>query len=516
MRPKTTAILLSVLFLLSPFLRAATDAAPEPPSPETDGTLPSLTAIAGQGMVGSHAYDFLEELSDDIGARVTGTPSAERAIVWGVAKMKSIGLVNVHTEKFQVTRGWSRVSAEAELLSPVERRLQVDSMGWVGSTPEGGVEAQIVTVNGYNLDDEVKQNASRWAGKILLAVHKGEPPKDREATYIKFGEFLKAASAAHAVAVIGGQGGSKSEGMRLTHTGAMGFDDFYSVPVVSIAAEDQDLLERLAGHGKSLRLKLNVQNRVTDGPVDSANVVGEIPGTEHPEQIVVVGGHLDSWDLAEGATDDGTGTASVLGAAEAIVKSGAKPRRTIRFVLFTGEEQGLLGSLAYVKAHQDEMASHLGDIILDYGQGPVTAMNLGGHKDLIPAVKKFTESVKAFGDLKVDDKVVFGTDTGPFTLAGLAGINLEQTSPEYKYTHHSSADTLDKVKPGTLIQNATLMALAAFWIAGRPDRLETPWTPEQTAKMLVEKKQDKMLKAFGLWPFGNLGSEEKKQAPSDQ
>jgi carboxypeptidase Q len=516
MRFKTAVISLSALFLFFPSLRAATDAAPEPPSPETDGTLPSLTAIAGQGMVGSHAYDYLEELSDDIGARVTGTPSAERAIEWGVEKMKAIGLKNVHTEKFEISRGWSRVSAEAELLSPVARTLKVDSMGWVGSTPTGGVETEVVPVNSYNLDEEMKQNAPHWAGKILLAIHKGEAPKDRASVFGKFGGFLKAAYAAHAVAVIGGQGGSKSEGMRLTHTGAMGFDELYDIPVVSMAAEDQDLLERLLDHGKTLRMKINVQNLVTDRPVDSANVVGEIAGTEHPEQIIVVGGHLDSWDLAAGSTDDGTGTASVLGAAEAIVKSGVKSRRTIRIVLFTGEEQGLLGSLAYVKAHKDEMPNHLGDIILDYGQGPVTAVNMGGHKELIPVVKKFTESMKSFGELKVDDKVVFGTDTGPFTLAGLAGINLEQTSPEYKYTHHSSADTLDKVQAGTLIQNATLMALAAYWIAARPDRLDMPWTPEQTAKMLVEKKEDKILKAFGLWPFGDLGAKDKDKKSDEE
>lgn len=513
MQRKTAAIFSSAFFLAASSLLAANDAPPEPASPATDGTLPALTAIAGEGMLASHAYDYLQELSDDIGGRVTGTPACARAIEWGIEKMKALGLANVHTEKWQLSRGWSRVSSSAELLSPVSRALQVDSMGWVGSTPAGGVEAEIVPVNAYDLDNEVKQNASHWAGKVLLAIQKGEAPKDRAEAFGKFGPFLKAAYAARAVAVIGGQGGSKAAGMRLTHTGALGFDAYYDIPVVSMTAEDQGLLERFLAQGKSLRLKINVQNRVTAGPVESANVVGEILGTEHPEQVFVVGGHLDSWDLAEGSTDDGTGATSVLGAAEAIVKSGQKPRRTLRFVLFTGEEQGLLGSLAYTKMHKTEMGNHLGDLILDFGQGPVTALSLGGRKDLIPAVTPFAASVKAFGDLKVDDNVVFGTDTGPFTLAGLAGINMDQDSPEYKYTHHSAVDTLDKVKPETLAQNSTLMALTAFWIATRPDRLDSPWTPEETAKMLVEKKEDKMLKTFGLWPFGNLG-EEKGKAPS--
>jgi carboxypeptidase Q len=505
MHRKTTVFLCCAVLALAATLGAASDVAPEPASPATDGTLPALTSIAGEGMLNSHAYDYLEQLSDDIGGRVTGSPACQRAIEWGVEKMKAIGLENVHTEKWQMSRGWTRVSASAELLEPVERRLKVDSMGWVGSTPAGGAEGEVVPVNDYDLDNEMKQNASSWAGKILLVVQKGEPPKDRMSSFAKFGPFLKAAYKAHAIAVIGGQGGRKSAGMRLTHTGALGFDTFYDIPVVSITAEDQDLLERFLDHGKTPRMRINVQNRITDGPVETANVVGEIRGTEHPEQIIVAGGHLDSWDLSEGATDDGTGVASVLGAAEAIVKSGRKPRRTIRFVLFTGEEQGLLGSLAYTRMHKSEMDNHLGDIILDNGQGPVDALNLGGRNDLIPALKKFAESVKAFGNLKVNDNVSFGTDAGPFTLEGLPGINMSQDSPDYKYTHHSAVDTLDKVKPEILEPNATLMALTAFWIADRPERLDTQWPPEQTAKMLVEKHEDKILKAFGLWPFGNLG-----------
>lgn len=327
-------------------------------------------------------------------------------------------------------------------------------------------------------------------------------------TFATFGKFLEAAYAAHAVAIIGGQGGSMASGMHITHTGAMGFDTYYQIPVVSMIAEDQQQLERFLDHGKTVRLHINVQNQVTSGPVDSANVVGEIRGTEHPEQVIVVGGHLDSWDLAEGTTDDGTGVATTLGAAEAIMKSGFKPKRTIRFVLFTGEEQGLLGSLAYTKTHKDEMQNHVAAIILDSGQGPVVSFNLGGHDDLIPAVKAFADNVNSFGEIKVDDRVTFGTDSGPFVLAGLPGIELGQDSPEYRYTHHSPVDTFDKVKPDLLTRDATLMGLISFWIADRPERLATPWPAEKTAAMLVDKKQDASLKAEGIWPFGDLGQKK--------
>jgi len=486
-------------------------AAPKPPSPAEDGTLPALTAIAGKGMMACHAYDDLEELSDQIGGRVTGSPEAAHAIEWGLAKMRALGLENVHTEKWMLSRGWTRVSADAELLAPIHRRLTIDSLGWVGSTPAGGVEAEVVPVNQNQLDDEMKDHASQWAGKVLLMVRKGEPPREPRGQFGKFGPFLKAAYAAHAVAVIGGQGGSRSAGMHLTHTGTLGFDQYYDIPVVSMTAEDQDQLERFLDQHKTVRVKIDVQNRVTPDPVESANVVGEIRGAGQPEQIIVVGGHLDSWDLAMGTTDNGMGVSTTLGAAEAILSAGVKPRRTLRFVLFTGEEQGLLGSLAYTKMHKTEMANHVAAVILDNGQGPVVRLNLGGRKDLIPAVKKFADAVKAFGELGVDDGLMFGTDTGPFTLEGLPGINMGQDSPDYRYTHHSEADTFDKVKPDILTRDATIVALTAFWIADRPERLAAPWPAEETAKMLVEKKQDEFLKTFGLWPFGDLGKQEKEK-----
>ena len=470
-----------------------------------DGMLRSLSAVAGAGMMQTNTYENLRELSDDIGGRVTGSPEAARAIAWGLDKMKAAGLENVRAETWQLSRGWTRISARAEIVAPIHRSLMIDSLGWVGSTPAGGAEADVMAVNSYQLDAQMK-DTSGWKGKILLVVHVGEPPADRMAGFAKFGNFLKTAHTAGALAVIGGQGGGVAQGMHLTHTGALGFDTYYDIPVVSMAAEDQEQLERYIERGKTVRLKIDVQNRVTDGHVESANVVGEIPGTEHPEQIILVGGHLDSWDLASGATDNGFGAVAALGAAEAIIKSGQKPLRTIRFVLFTGEEQGLLGSVAYVKAHQSEMPSHIAAVVLDNGQGPVVGLQLGGRADLIPAVKKLTTALQAFGNLKVDDEVEFGTDTGPFILAGLPGINLDQDSPEYKYTHHSAVDTFDKVQADILDRDATVMALTAFWIADRHERLASPWPQEKTAQMLVDKHQDLVLKLFGLWPFGNLGT----------
>ena len=478
----------------------------KPKGPEEDGTKPALARIAGEGLMDSHAFEYLTELSDDIGARVTSSPAAQKATDWGVAKMKKIGLQNVRTEKWTLWKGWTRGAAQAELLAPIRHTLTIDAMGWTGSTPQGGAEGEVVTANIFDLDTELK-NTSRYRGKIVMMKPEGDPKKSFWLIFAQFGDFINALQKAGAVAVISGQGGFKAEGMHLTHTGILGFGADFALPVVDMTNEDQSQMERFLAAGKTVRMRINVQNKFTDGPVESANVIGEIPGRERPEEIVVVGAHLDSWDLSEGTTDNGTGSSSVLAAAEAIQKSGQRPRRTIRFILFTGEEQGLLGSLAYVKQHASEMKNHLGDIVLDTGQGPIKEFQLGGRNDLIAVFEPFAKSLNNIREIKVTDKVEFGTDTGPFILAGLPGINLDQESPDYKFTHHSAADSLEEVKPEVLTQNATIMALTAYWLADRPERFATPWPADRSAKMLREKGQYDMLKAFNLWPFGDLGTE---------
>jgi carboxypeptidase Q len=178
-------------------------------------------------------------------------------------------------------------------------------------------------------------------------------------------------------------------------------------------------------------------------------------------------------------------------------------------VLFTGEEQGLDGSFAYIKQHQSEMANHLGNLVLDAGQGAVKGFQMGGRDDLVQVFQPFANSLANFNTITVDDKVESGTDTLPFSIAGLPGINMLQDTTDYKFTHHSAADALEAQKPDVLAQNATLMALAAFWIADRPERFATPWSAERTARMLRAQHEYDELKAFNLWPFGDLGAEEK-------
>jgi carboxypeptidase Q len=485
-----------------------------PKGPAEDGTMPALVKIAGESEMNSRAFGFLTELSDDIGARVTGSPAERKAEEWGAAKMKTIGLENVHPEKYTIWKGWTRGTAEGELLTPVRRKLHVDAMGWTGSTVPGGAEGDVVAVNLFDLDGEIK-NVSRLKGKVALVVMKGKPNQNSGSLFARFGDFLRAAGPAGVIAVIGGQGGSKASGMNLTHTGILGFDADFAVPVVSMTAEDQGQLERFVDRGITPRVRFNVQNTFSNGPVEAANVVGEIRGRENPEQILVVGAHLDSWDLSQGTTDNGSGTATVLGAADAIVRSGQRPRRTIRFVLFTGEEQGLDGSFAYIKQHKAEMANHLGDLVLDSGQGPVKGFQLGGRDDLVAVFQPFADALANIRPMQVDDRVESGTDTLPFSIAGLPGINMNQETAEYKFTHHSAGDALEAQKPDVLTQNATLMALAAFWIADRPERFAVPWSRERTARMLRAQHEYETLKALNIWPFGDLDGNDKSNPPRD-
>jgi len=496
-----------LLVLATTFLAAIptlTPAANPPQSPSDDGTKSALVEISGNATMDSHAFQYLTELSDDIGARVTGTPQAQKAIDWSLAKMHSIGLQNVHSEKWTLWKGWTRGVAQAEMLAPLRRPLQISSMGWTGSTPPGGVDADVVPANLFDMENELK-HASRFRGKIVYVIVQGKPKQSFWVLFGKYPAFLRELHQAGAVAVIGGDYGFKPEGMHLTHTGILGFAVDFEIPVVSMNREDEGQLDRFLSEGKNVRLHFNIQNKFTDTPIESANVVGEIVGREHPEQIIVVGAHLDSWDLSEGTTDNGVGTAGVLAAADAIVKSGAHPRRTLRFVLWTGEEQGLLGSLAYVKQHAPEMKNHVACVILDNGQGPIKEFQLGGRYDLISSFDPFADSLENIRDIKVNADMELESDTASFILAGLPGINLSQDPAEYKYTHHSEADALEAVKPDVLAQDATIMALTSFWLADRPERFASPWPAEKTAAMLRENGMFDKITAFGLWTFGDLG-----------
>ena len=437
----------------------------------------------------AHSYAWLQELSDTIGPRLTGSPQEAQAGAWAMRKMESIGLRNVHLERWPLQKGWQRGPAQAELTAPFHLPLQIASYGWTGSTPGSGVEADLVLVNRDAAAEELRHAAS-WAGKIVFLASRG--PK--RGAFSDLALLVSAAQKAHAAAVIARDA---RPGVLLTHTGPVSFgtEAAYSIAVVDIAAEQQTLIERLLTSGMPARMRIVVENRFSSGPVESANVIGEIPGTEHPEQVVILGAHLDSWDLGTGSLDDGYGVATVLGAAESIAASGLKPRRTIRVVLFTGEEQGLLGSRAWVRAHASEIPNVVCTLVMDWGQGAIQKIVLAGHDE-------FAAPLKTFQTADVSDGYLTYTDAYSFTLVGVPGLAFAQAYGDYGMLVHSAADTLDKVDAATMAGNTAVVSLTAFRIADHPSRLGSVWPADKTAQKLTEDGQRPALEMFGLWPFG--------------
>ena len=447
----------------------------------------------------SRTYQFLEELSDRIGPRLTGSAEDRKAAEWALRQMRDIGLKNVHPEDWQLRRSWRRIRATAELVTPYRLPLNVVSLGWAGSTKKAGVEAEVVRVDSTANDEELMRNSSHWRGKIVLLERKEGATGGGFEAAARLGAVARAAHRVRAVAVIRE---SPRPGVMLPHTDPLTFsDEIFPIPVLDMAAEHRKQLGRLLETGKEVRVRLNVENQVSAGPVQSSNVIGEIPGGEHPEEVVLLGAHLDSWDLGTGAVDDGFGVASVLGAAEAILRSGTTPRRTIRVVLFTGEEQGLLGSRAYINAHQSELSHFLCSLALDWGRGPVLGISVAGHGELIAPLEQLMQVAHGSEPIKISAGYMQFTDSYAFTLAGVPGIAFAQEFREYSTLGHSAADTLDKIDRDTLIRTAALAAQTTFWIANQPTRLGSVWSAAETAEALRKDKQQGVLQAFGLWPF---------------
>jgi carboxypeptidase Q len=443
------------------------------------------------------AYQLLKVLSDEIGPRLTGSPSDSRAQQWAIQEMRSIGLSNVRGEEWQLERGWRRGYTRVQLVIPFHLDLAVASYGWSGSAPTGGVEADVLLVDSTALEVEVREHSADWAGKILLLTPKDTKHFDLFKNMSELPMFLATAASAHAIAVINGD---TRPGMLLPHTGPIGLP-FHRTDmiVLDMASEQRDLIARTLQLGKACRMKIEVQNEFTPGAVPSRNIVGEIPGSDYPEQVVVVGAHLDSWDLGTGAVDDGFGVAAVLGSAEAILSAGVKPKRTIRFILFTGEEQGLLGSRAYLKQHQAETNNFVCAVVLDWGSGPITRFPFAGHDEVAAPLEELFRSSKTLTSVTTTPGYLTFTDAYSFTLAGIPGIAPLQDSPNYTMVGHSGADTLDKVNEPTLNQDTAMLASVAIWVADYPIRIGSVWSPEQTSQML--QQQRKSLQLLGLWPF---------------
>lgn len=474
------------------------------PSPDEQAISVRLSTVA-KAAVKTDVYPDVERLADQIGPRLTGSAASRQAEKYVLKRMREIGLSQVHPEAWFLARSWQRGPATASLVAPFSLPIPIAAYGWSGSTLHQMEAASVVLLDAdevaEHLDALVRSRGASWRGKILLVSKKSSTPMW---VYANLFPLVKAATEAHAIAVLRhdtrpGAGIVHAEPLSAALPRAI---DPTLVPALDLPEECDELLEHMLRSGQTVRIRLNVQNGFSSGPVTSDNIVGEILGAVSPEQVVLVGAHLDSWDLGTGATDDGFGAAAVLGVAQALIQSRLRPRRTIRFVLFTGEEQGLLGSTAYVQAHREELGSIVAAFALDWGAGRIVKLPVSGHSELLPILQQLNTLAPELELEPPSDGWMFMTDAYAFPLVGLPGIAPLVQSLSYYEQAHSVEDTLDKVNSADLQQSVTVLSLASFLLADSPEVPMTHFTEQQTRSSLIQGKQIEVLKRFRLWPFG--------------
>lgn len=462
----------------------------------------------------SEVMQNLEYLSDEIGPRLTGSPQLKRANDWTAGIMRKYGLVNVHLEPWTIAHSWARGTAVARIVAPTEHPLTIASAGWAPGT-NGVVRGPVVY-----FDAKKKEDFEKFRGKlkgaiaiyqepeslspprpvnpygaILRPVQPPPPAKGQPPIPSPFAAFAEAARARNAffkqegVAVVL-RDSSKPHGLlNMTGIGGEKFEKG-EIPTAFITGEGYRLLWRMVKRGP-VEVEIQITNTFSEKPVEVYNTVGEIRGSEKPDEVVILGAHLDSWDLGTGSTDNGTGSMAVLEAARALAKLDLKPKRTIRFVLFTGEEEGLVGSKMYVEAHKNDLDKISAVLVHDTGTGRV--LTLGLHDNFQD--REIVDQVLApLGALKLTEPSMgrtFGTDHASFDEVGVPGFWCIQNSAEYSLTHHSQSDTFDKVWKDDLNQGAQVLAAWAFNTAQLPEMLPRrplPYQPSsQAAKAEMEK-----------------------------
>lgn len=428
--------------------------------------------LARSSVSGGKSQEYASELTA-IGPRVTGSARYQRAAGWAADRFRAVGLTRVRLEPFTMERGWERVSARARILAPVERSLHVASLGWMPSTPEGGFDADVIALDTFALD------ARRSLQGRLVLLPDGDPPGDPAAAARTRHGLSIALRAAGALAMLSPDTDAGND----LSARAFGFGAVVGVlPAAQIGHDDaQDIRERLARG--PVRLSLELINRITSGAVSVDNVIADLSGRDRPGEWVLVGAHLDSWDFGSGAQDNATGVAMVLEAARAIAALKRPPRRSIRFALWGGEEQGQIGSTAYVRAHSSELDRAVAALNTDAGTGRMIGWTAPGRADVVRAVRTLTKDfLEELGAGTFDESLryAFQSDGAPFILAGIPTLDLNADDAAYEEIHHKAADTVERVDVRALAAGAAAVAATAYAIAEAPGRL----APRQRQKGL--------------------------------
>jgi carboxypeptidase Q len=460
MRPLTLALILGLAIV------APAQSLNAPQTTVATGPVAQLTAEIKDH---SEALGNLEYLSDVIGPRLTGSPNLLKAQAWAMAKLKGYGAVNVHEEAYAFGPAWTRGTFSARLLTHAGIPLQGAAFGWSPATP-GAVKGEVFLPAPQNLE-ELKALPAQAKGKFLLMAGRPAMPKDVDPKL--WNETFAAVQPQIFKAVAGVLlQSNKKDGRWLAIGGPDPNHPLTQVPGAILATESFSLLKRLVLRREKVEIELNLQATRSPKPVEAHNVIAELRGTEKPEEIVVLGAHLDSWDLGTGTTDNGTGVTAVMEAFRALAAQKVGPKRTIRVVLFSGEEQGLYGSKAYVKAHAAELSRHQAVLIEDSGTAPIKGWNLQGRADTRPYMAQAIAEANDLGVRELNLETALDSDHAPFLPAGVPAFFARKDFDEYiKVTHHSQVDTFDHAKPEELLQNAQALAATAWGLANLEERL---------------------------------------------
>jgi len=417
----------------------------------------------------------LQHLTDHIGHRISGSPALDRATGWAIAAMKADGHENVHGEKVMVPK-WVRGEEWGRITAPVERPLVLLQLGNSAATPAKGLTAPVVVATSF---DELGKLDVK--GKIVLFNHPMRPWNEKEGP--GYGEAVEyrnkgpsKASQLGAAAVLVRTVSNTS--LRSPHTGNTKFEaGVKPIPAAAISIEDAELIARLAAEGEKVTVALRTSGKLHKD-VPSENVIAEIRGRDKPDEVVVLGGHIDSWDVGQGAHDDGGGCVITMQALTVLRQLGLTPRRTIRVVLFTNEENGLKGAKQYVIDHAAEMDRHVLALEADTGVFAPRGFEISGDADAIRRATDIASLLEPIGASRMDFADA-GADVGELVAKKVVGLGLSMDSSTYFDYHHSQADTLDKIRPEDLRRDIAAVAVMVYVIADMPDRLGVGVAPPE-------------------------------------
>ncbi len=469
------------LLLASAFTTCFAQSPQDTASPSvSQDTRTAVKELMGDIFLNGQAYEYDRQLADTIGPRLTGSPNYMRAADWAQARFKQLGLTDIHTELWTIPATWEPESATGRILTPADHPLHIYSVGWSPSTSKHGVEGPVFYIPALT-PGVLDALAGKLKGAIALVDHETFGDKPTSDQIFSGLQHLRSLAPA-AILTPGGTNGTET----LTSLNFSGVID--SIPEAEIGAEDASLLKRLLGHpsdSKPVTVGFSLTNRIRKD-VRVPNVIAEIPGSDLRNEIVLIGAHLDSWNPGTGAQDNGTGVATVLEAARAIKSLAQPPRRTIRFVLFGGEEEGLLGSTAYVRAHMADLPRIDVVLISDTGAQPAKGWYLMGREDEKAALKNIAPLLSGLGSDGTNDSTefIFETDHAAFDVLGVPTLVLWNDTDLYFKLHHKASDTFDSVVQKDLNQGVATTAVTAYTIANSPQGFAPHLSPTEVEAFL--------------------------------